>query len=68
MANTSFFTTFAMMMNIQELEITPKNTYLNAIEYPNNIQELEITPKNTYLNAIEYPTSTINDKNINTST
>jgi len=66
MANTSFFTTFAMMMNIQELEITPKNIYLNTIEYPNNIQE--IVPKGIYLNTIEYPTSTINDTNINTST
>jgi len=32
MANTSFFTTFAMMMNIQE--IVPKVIYLNTIEYP----------------------------------
>jgi len=64
MANTSFFTTFAMMMNIQE--IVPKGIYLNTIEYPNNIQE--IVPKGIYLNTIEYPTSTINDTNINTST
>ena len=63
-ANTSFFTTFAML---HFTHILANNAYLKVNETPVEYYT-DMLAKNTYLNTGEYLTSTINDKSINTST
>ena len=62
-ANTSFFTTFAML---HFTHILANNAYLKVNEAP--VEYTDTMAKNTYLNIGEYLISTMNDKSINTST